>query len=158
MKSFIFDMLGRAICHIGLGNFSRAHLAAFNNAFLNKVGPCEWGICAIERDFPRSQELEAYLRANDFKYKLITKAPNGTEEEEEIIAFSDFINMGQNPEAALARLAHEGTRIVSLTITGPFYFTPSNRMISPHIVPPHGDLISLPKYMCHGCLISVFVA
>jgi len=119
-------MIGRAICHIGLGNFSRAHLAAFNNAFLNKVGPCEWGICAIERDFPRSQELEAYLRANDFKYKLITKAPNGTEEEEEIIAFTDFINMGQNPEAALARLAHEGTRIVSLTITEKGYYCDVN--------------------------------
>jgi len=52
----------------------------------------------------------------------------GTEHKEsvDIHCIRDFINLGEKPEAALAKLAHENTRIVSLTITEKGYYCDVN--------------------------------
>eukprot|EP00187_Rhodella_violacea_P010733 CAMPEP_0174896450 /NCGR_PEP_ID=MMETSP0167-20121228/10637_1 /TAXON_ID=38298 /ORGANISM="Rhodella maculata, Strain CCMP736" /LENGTH=59 /DNA_ID=CAMNT_0016136019 /DNA_START=109 /DNA_END=284 /DNA_ORIENTATION=+ len=42
--------LGRAIVHIGFGNFCRAHLASFIHDYYATVGASEWGIVGIDRD------------------------------------------------------------------------------------------------------------
>mmetsp|Transcript_21796 Transcript_21796/g.32455 ORF Transcript_21796/g.32455 Transcript_21796/m.32455 type:complete len:657 (+) Transcript_21796:38-2008(+) len=118
-------MIGTAITHVGLGNFSRAHLAYFTNNFLRKAGPSEWGICAVDRDSPRSQALEGYLKKNDFHYKLIMKGKEA-KEEHDIQSIRNFINLGQHPENALKQLCEPTTRICTLTITEKGYYCDVN--------------------------------
>mmetsp|Transcript_24153 Transcript_24153/g.47147 ORF Transcript_24153/g.47147 Transcript_24153/m.47147 type:complete len:651 (+) Transcript_24153:67-2019(+) len=117
--------LGKAITHVGLGNFSRAHLAYFMNEYTKKMGPCEWGICAVDRDTPRNVANAEYLSKHDFEYQLITKGTD-SKASHQIRVIRDYINMGTSPESALAQLVDPATRICSLTITEKGYYCDVN--------------------------------
>mmetsp|Transcript_16706 Transcript_16706/g.27178 ORF Transcript_16706/g.27178 Transcript_16706/m.27178 type:complete len:633 (-) Transcript_16706:566-2464(-) len=109
-------MLGQAIVHIGLGNFSKAHLAYFTHNYNEKLGPSEWGICAVDRDNPRTRETQEFLKKSDFTYDLITKSSD-SKNELHISSIRNLVNMGEDPVAAVKQLCLPTTRICSLTIT-----------------------------------------
>uniref|UniRef100_A0A7S3YVK2 mannitol 2-dehydrogenase n=3 Tax=Lotharella globosa TaxID=91324 RepID=A0A7S3YVK2_9EUKA len=117
--------IGKGITHIGLGNFSRAHLAFFMNEYSRKMGPSEWGICAVDRDTPRNVANSEYLRKNDFKYQLVMKGAD-SKQENTIQVLRDYINMGKEPEAALNQMCLDTTRVCSLTITEKGYYCDVN--------------------------------
>mmetsp|Transcript_20547 Transcript_20547/g.28717 ORF Transcript_20547/g.28717 Transcript_20547/m.28717 type:complete len:656 (+) Transcript_20547:142-2109(+) len=113
---FASGVIGQAIVHVGLGNFSRAHLAYFTNKYQDKFGPSEWGICAVDRDSPRTRETIEYLRKRGFHYPLITRGAD-SKKRFGIRSIRDFVNMGLDPKEAVNRLCLPTTRICSLTIT-----------------------------------------
>mmetsp|Transcript_22303 Transcript_22303/g.31185 ORF Transcript_22303/g.31185 Transcript_22303/m.31185 type:complete len:655 (-) Transcript_22303:889-2853(-) len=118
-------MIGTAITHVGLGNFSRAHLAYFTNELYRKIGPSEWGICGIDRDSERNQQLEGFLRKNEFKYSLVSRSPEA-KKKIEISCLRQFINLGKDPKAAVEQLCLPTTRICTLTITEKGYYCDVN--------------------------------
>ncbi len=109
------DGLQTGIVHIGVGNFHRAHQAVYVDRLLAE-GAAEWAICGIGLREGDARMRDA-LAAQDGLYTLLTKHPDGTTEGQVIGSITEFILATDDGEAAVARLAHPGTRIVSLTIT-----------------------------------------
>ncbi|MDT7858382.1 mannitol dehydrogenase family protein [Rubrivirga sp. S365] len=107
--------LRTGIVHVGVGNFHRAHQAVYLDRLLAE-GASEWAICGLglrEGD----ARMRDVLAAQDGLYTLLTKHPDGTTEGRVVGSITDYVLATDDAEAAVARLAHPDTRIVSLTIT-----------------------------------------
>lgn len=113
------------IIHIGVGGFHRSHEAYYTDALMNQNGVLNWGICGVglrEAD----SKMQKILKEQDFLYSLIVKHPDGTIETRIIGSIVDFMLSLDNPTAVIDRMAHEDTKIVSLTITeGGYNFNPA---------------------------------
>ncbi len=104
------------IVHIGVGNFHRAHQAMYLDRLLNRGEAADWAICGVGL-LPGDARVRDALRGQDMRYTLVERGPDGTATARSIASITDFLYAPDDPEAVLERLAHPGTRIVSLTIT-----------------------------------------
>ncbi|GJM44136.1 MAG: mannitol 2-dehydrogenase [Gemmatimonadota bacterium] len=113
------------IVHVGVGGFHRSHEAYYTDALMNRSGASAWGICGVGlREADR--RIGEILKAQDHLYTLIVKHPQGRIERAVIGSLVDFVLGCHDPGAAIARMAHADTRIVSLTITeGGYNFDPA---------------------------------
>lgn len=106
------------IVHIGVGNFHRVHQAVYVDGCLHQPGNEGWGIVGIGlMDGAAARAKAAAFHAQDCLYSVTAFAPDGTGQVRVIGAMIDYLHAPSDPEAALARLAHPDTRIVTLTIT-----------------------------------------
>lgn len=125
VSSYHRDTIKAGIVHIGVGGFHRAHLAYYTHKLHELSDASEWGICGIglrEGD----QQLHDILTKQDHLYTLVVKHPNGKIELEIIGSIVDFKLGINNPEPVISRMAHQDTKIVSLTITeGGYNFNPT---------------------------------
>ena len=106
------------IVHFGMGNFHRAHQAAYLDELLRQHDDDvpEWGICGVgvlERD----RRMHDALHAQDCMYTLVLKAPDGSYDARVIGSIMDHMLAVDDTQAVLDVLAAPSTRIVSLTIT-----------------------------------------
>ncbi len=117
--------LTAGIVHIGVGGFHRSHEAFYTDALMNKTGILDWGICGVGlREADRG--MQDILKKQDYLYALIVKHPDGKVETRVIGSIIDFMLSVDDPMAVIDRMAHEDTRIVSLTITeGGYNFNPA---------------------------------
>lgn len=104
------------IAHIGVGGFHRAHQAAAVDELLRQGLAQEWGICGIGV-LPSDSRMRDALDAQDHRYTLVVKHPDGRWDARTIGSIIDFVHAPDDQEAAIERLASPGIRIVSLTIT-----------------------------------------
>ena len=104
------------IAHIGVGGFHRAHQAAAIDDLLRQGLALDWGICGIGV-LPADSRMRDALAAQDHRYTLVVKHPDGTWDARSIGSIVDFVHAPDDPEAAIERLASPGIRVVSLTIT-----------------------------------------
>ncbi|GAB3581172.1 mannitol dehydrogenase family protein [Leifsonia lichenia] len=104
------------IAHIGVGGFHRAHQAAAIDDLLRQGLARDWGICGIGV-LPSDSRMRDALAAQDHRYTLVVKHPDGVWDARTIGAIVDFLHAPDDPEAAVERLASPSIRIVSLTIT-----------------------------------------
>ncbi len=102
--------------HIGVGNFHRAHQAAYHDRLLGEGGPLEWGICGVGV-LPADRRMEQALLAQDGLYTLVVKHPNGLIEPRVVGSIVEYLFAPHDPEAVIEKLAAAATRVVSLTIT-----------------------------------------
>ena len=112
--------LNPSIIHIGLGHFHRAHQAVYLDELINR-GLCSEGIFAINL-IPDSFPVDAILKEQDYLYTLTTKNPKGETEARIIACLLGYINAAENKEPAIARIADEKTRLITLTVTESGYF------------------------------------
>jgi mannitol 2-dehydrogenase len=123
--SFDRSKLKTGIVHIGIGGFHRSHQAYYLQELAEKTGSNDWGICGIglrEED----RNISTILKNQDHLYSLLVKHPNGTIEPHIIGAIVDFKFAIEDPQTVIDKMAHEDTKIVSLTITeGGYNFNPS---------------------------------
>ncbi|WP_372806317.1 mannitol dehydrogenase family protein [Pontiella sp.] len=112
------------IVHVGVGGFHRSHEAYYTDALMNETGAAEWGICGVGlREADR--KMRDILKEQDFLYTLLVKHPDGKAETRVIGSIVDFMLSVDNPMAVIDKMAHEDTKIVSLTITeGGYNFHP----------------------------------
>ncbi len=113
------------IVHVGVGGFHRAHQAYYMHQLLGKDNALDWGICGVGL---REGDRKMYniLKKQDYLYTLIVQHPNGTVKSEVIGAIKDFLLAVDTPNLVIDRMAHQETKIVSLTITeGGYNFNPS---------------------------------
>nr|WP_292960556.1 mannitol dehydrogenase family protein [Muricauda sp. UBA7809] len=104
------------IVHIGVGGFHRSHEAYYTHKLLGAMPEANWGICGIglrEND----RKIAEIFTEQDCLYTLICRHPNGTIENEVIGSILDYILAIDQPKKAIAKMADESTKIVSLTIT-----------------------------------------
>jgi len=113
------------IVHIGVGGFHRSHQAYYTHQLLEDTQNSNWGICGIGlREGDRN--MAKVLKKQDGLYTLITQHPDGKDTCEVIGSIVDYIFAIETPELAIDRMAHQDTKIVSLTITeGGYNFNPS---------------------------------
>jgi mannitol 2-dehydrogenase len=111
------------IVHIGVGGFHRAHQAWYTNALMNRGQAHEWAICGIGlREADR--KMHSVLKSQDCLYSLVEKHSDGHVDVSIIGSIVDFILAVDDQRAAIKRMAHPDTKIVSLTITeGGYNFT-----------------------------------
>jgi len=106
------------IVHLGIGAFVRAHLAAVNEAAIAHTGDLRFGMVGVSM---RSTETRDALvpQAGLYTLALRDASPQGEPRERlQVIGhLMDVLVAPENPDAVVERIAHEHTRIVSLTIT-----------------------------------------
>jgi len=99
------------IVHFGIGNFHRAHQAAYCDDLLEKGGT-QWGIAGVSL---RSPAMQKALKSQDYLYTLATL---GVQTEYRIIgAIKDVLVAPDDPQAVVDLLAKPTTQLVSSTIT-----------------------------------------
>ncbi len=110
--------VGTGIAHLSVGNFHRAHQAAYIDGCLGLPGQEGWAICGVGvvDSAPERAKASSFAR-QDGLYTLSLFPPGSAPTSRVIGAVADYIFAPDAPAAAVARLADPATRIVSMTIT-----------------------------------------
>ncbi|MCW2867250.1 MAG: Mannitol dehydrogenase domain protein [Marmoricola sp.] len=110
-----------AVVHIGVGGFHRAHQGVYLDE-LARTGETGWGLVGVGM---RSPEMGEVLAAQDRLYLVVER--DAEEDRASVVGvMTRYLYAPEDPEAVLATLADEGTRLVTLTITGTSY------LVDPH--------------------------
>ena len=103
--------LATGIVHLGLGNFPRAHLAAYTDEVL--VRDTSWGICGVSL---KSRGVTGALADQDHLYTLLVRGTGDAQPR--VIASVHSSHAGADGMTpVLGRIAAPATRIVSFTVT-----------------------------------------
>mmetsp|Transcript_16795 Transcript_16795/g.20171 ORF Transcript_16795/g.20171 Transcript_16795/m.20171 type:complete len:498 (-) Transcript_16795:280-1773(-) len=107
------------IVHLGVGGFHRSHQAVYTAKALTQDP--SWGICGVGL-VPADKKMEDALASQDHLYTLLTKNSKSTEIEV-IGSIVDYLYNGEGARTydVMKKLAHEDTKIVSLTVTEKAY-------------------------------------
>jgi fructuronate reductase len=97
------------IVHLGLGAFSRAHLALYTEDTRAR----DWGILGVSLQRPDQRDL---LVPQDCLYTAVERGPEGATTRM-VTCLTGVLVAPEDPETVLAALSAEATRIVTLTIT-----------------------------------------
>jgi fructuronate reductase len=97
------------LVHLGLGNFSRAHLAWYTE---HAPDADEWGIAAFTG---RSPALADVLAPQDGLYTLVTRAPDG--DRYEVVSSISQVHPASDHPAWLRYLSSHDVSVVTLTVT-----------------------------------------
>ncbi len=114
------DTLEKAIVHVGVGGFHRAHQALYLDRLLanpNNPRLGEAGIGLLKTD----ERMRDALEEQDCLYTLVERSA-GSQTAQIIGSMTEYIHAPTDREAALERMAAVETRIVSLTVTEGGYF------------------------------------
>ena len=104
------------VVHIGVGGFHRAHQAMYLDALMNEGTALDWGVCGVGV-MPADRRMQQVMDAQDGLYTLVVKHADGTWQPRVIGSIVEYLYAPDNPEAVVAKMTAEATRIVSLTIT-----------------------------------------
>jgi mannitol 2-dehydrogenase len=104
------------VVHFGVGGFHRAHQAMYHDRLMNRGEALDWGICGVGV-MPADRRMKEALDAQEHLYTLVVKHGDGTYEPRVIGAITEYLFAPDDPDAVIEKLADEGTRIVSLTVT-----------------------------------------
>lgn len=108
--------LTTGIVHIGVGGFHRAHQANYIQKLLLKKNNTNWGITGVGIREGDRKMASIFQEQNNY-YTLLIKHPNGKIHPEIIGSIIDFKLGIDHPKNVISLLAHQNTKIVSLTIT-----------------------------------------
>jgi mannitol 2-dehydrogenase len=106
--------LRQSIVHIGVGGFHRAHLATYVDE-LCSAGHTSWAIMG-SGVLPGDRRMADVLKQQDGLYALITRSAHQTAVRV-IGSIVDYIHASPETGSLIRRIAHQDTRIVSLTLT-----------------------------------------
>jgi fructuronate reductase/mannitol 2-dehydrogenase len=104
------------IVHIGVGGFHRAHQAVYLDE-LARRGSTEWGVVGVGL---HSRAIGEVLAGQDRLWTVVERAADG-DRATVVGALTGYLYAPDDPEAVLAALTDEHTRVVTLTITGTGY-------------------------------------
>ncbi|MFC9353467.1 mannitol dehydrogenase family protein [Arthrobacter sp. NPDC057013] len=109
------------IVHLGLGNFHRAHQAAYTDAAVAANGG-DWGIIGVAS---RSATIPDAMHAQDMLYTVVEISPEGSKFSVPRV-HTDAFTAAADPGRVVRAIADAGIRIVSLTVTENGYnYTPA---------------------------------
>jgi len=112
--------LKQHIVHLGVGGFHRAHQALYLDELLEMPDTERWGECGIGV-LAVDARMRNALQAQDYYYTLVERSA-GEPTARVIGSMINYVLAAEDREAAIERMAHPDTRIVSLTITEGGYF------------------------------------
>jgi mannitol-1-phosphate/altronate dehydrogenase len=104
------------IVHLGVGNFHRAHQAAYLHDLAEQGISSDWGVVGVGLVSARLRGLST----QDCLYSLIERSADG-DRARTIGSLLRYLSGQNDPEAVLNALAAPTTKVVSLTVTGDGY-------------------------------------
>ncbi|MEG9249246.1 HAD-IA family hydrolase [Arthrobacter sp. Soc17.1.1.1] len=109
--------LRHGVVHFGVGGFHRAHQGVYFDELAGRGLAMDWGVIGVGL---HRREMKDMLERQDHLYTVIER---GAEEDSARVIGSmvDYLYAPEDPEAVLATLASERTRLVTLTVTGSSY-------------------------------------
>jgi len=113
---YVRSTLTPGIVHIGVGHFHRAHQALAIDRLLELGLAQDWAICGAGI-MPDGERMADVMREQECLYTLVEKDNDGSTRARVIGSIVDYIDGNADPQALIERLAHEHTRIVTLTVT-----------------------------------------
>ncbi|SAI69652.1 Polyol:NADP oxidoreductase [Bordetella ansorpii] len=111
--------LQAGIVQLGIGDAPRAWLAAVTDAAIEASGDLRWGIVGVSLSSNPAHGHEALARQNGvYTLALRDTGPNGLVRERlrVIGAVLRVLDARRNPQAVLDQIAHEDTRVISVTL------------------------------------------
>ncbi|WP_164700144.1 mannitol dehydrogenase family protein [Modestobacter sp. KNN46-3] len=105
-----------AVVHFSVGGFHRAHQLVYLDD-LAESGCTDWGVVGVGL---RSPQMRDALQPQDHLYTVVERSSAG-EHARVIGSLIDYLFAPDSPEAVLAVLTDERTRLVTMTITGNAY-------------------------------------
>jgi mannitol 2-dehydrogenase len=115
VPSYDRQAVRRAIVHIGVGGFHRAHLAAYVDE-LCSAGNSSWGIVG-SGVLPSDRHMGVVLRRQNGLYTLITRSAAQEATVRVIGSIVDYIYAAADTESLIQRIAHSDTHLVTMTLT-----------------------------------------
>ncbi len=104
------------IVHFGLGNFHRAHQAMYLDRLLRHGLANDWAILGVGV-MPGDVRMRDVMDSQDGLYTLVLKGHGGRIDPQVVGSIVGFLFAPDDPEAVLAAMTREETKIVSLTVT-----------------------------------------
>ena len=105
-----------SIVHLGVGGFHRSHMALYTCDALSSQGTDGgWAICGVGL-MPGDALMRDALTSQDCMYTVLSRGQN-TNEARVCGSIVKYLLAPDDPEAVLAQMSAETTKIVSLTIT-----------------------------------------
>jgi mannitol 2-dehydrogenase len=148
------------IVHIGVGNFHRVHQATAIEECLHASGHEHWAICGVGLTNSSSgRKKAASYRLQDNLYTVTELRADLSMATQVVGAMVEYIHAPASPQAALDRLAHPDTHIVSLTITeGGYNIDETNGEFRLHQVDVLNDLSGAPLRTAFGFIVFALQA
>ncbi len=110
------EQVRAGIVHLGLGGFSRSHLAVYLDRLMAQGEAMDWGICGVGV-LPGDRRMAEVMAAQDCLYTLVVTHPDGFLGAQVIGSVVEYLLAPDDPEAVVERMADPAIRIVSLTVT-----------------------------------------
>jgi len=105
-----------SVVHFSVGGFHRAHQLVYLDD-LAEQGNTDWGVIGVGL---RSPAMRDALRPQDHLYTVVERSREG-ESARVIGSLTDYLYAPDAPDAVLAVLTDERTRLVTMTVTGNAY-------------------------------------
>ena len=116
VPSYDRSALTPAVVHFSVGGFHRAHqLVYFDD--LAELGETGWGVIGVGL---RSSAMRDALRPQDHLYTVVERSRDG-ERARIVGSMLDYHFAPEAPDAVLAALTDDRTRLVTMTVTGTAY-------------------------------------
>ncbi len=104
------------IVHLGVGAFARAHTFHYTELAAERAGSCAWGILGVTGRRPESAEV---LRAQEEVYGVLFR--EGSQSRLRWVGSLTGVAASSERHRVTAAIAHEQTRVVTLTVTEKAY-------------------------------------
>lgn len=124
VPSYKRDGLKEGIVHLGIGGFHRSHLAVYIHELLGKGKARDFAIGGVGLQ-PFDAAMRDALIPQDCLYTLVERAATGSSAHV-IGSINSYLFAPSDPVAVINKMAHEDTKIVSMTITESGYFYNEN--------------------------------
>lgn len=124
LPSFDRTDVKEGIVHIGVGGFHRSHLAVYVDTLMGQHGANEWAICGVGLK-PFDAGIRDALNSQDSLYTVFERSKKGSSARV-IGSINSFLYAPDGPSKVIDKMAHEDTKIVSMTITESGYYYNEN--------------------------------
>lgn len=124
LPSFDRSDVKEGIVHIGVGGFHRSHLAVYVDTMMGQHGANEWAICGVGLK-PFDAGIRDALGSQDSLYTVWERSGKGSKARV-IGSINSFLYAPDSPSKVIDKMAHEDTKIVSMTITESGYYYNEN--------------------------------
>jgi mannitol 2-dehydrogenase len=115
VPSYARAALRRAIVHLGVGGFHRAHQAVYLDDLAERRISRDWGVCGVGL-LPQDKRMEQALLPQQCLYTVVERGAEA-ERARVVGSITRYLFAPEHREEVLQTLAHPDTRIVSLTVT-----------------------------------------
>ena len=123
--------VGRAIMHVGVGGFHRAHQALYTDDLLNQGEDSQWGFCGVGL-LKHDARIREVMQSQDCLYTLVERSLAG-DTARIIGSIVNFSFAPDDSQKVIEQMASPTTRILSLTITeGGYYISSTGELDAQH--------------------------
>jgi mannitol 2-dehydrogenase len=116
VPSYDRSRIKTGIVHVGIGGFHRSHQAYYTHQLMEQGGGPDWGICGIAL-LTYDRKIYDTLVAQNGLYTLLVTDSVGNSTATIIGSITEYLYAPDDSIAVTEKMAHDDTKIITLTIT-----------------------------------------